>query len=105
MAKLVRLLHISDLHFGDTLFTPWWAISTWIPGLEVHSERVVRELSNLVRLQPLHSLVPMHVIATGDLTTWGRPSAFSLVYTYLRGVAFILSGLSCGHTDGLAQRT
>ncbi len=80
-----RLVHISDLHFGDRLFTPWWALSTWIPGLETHSAQVARELSNSFRSGALSGHQgTVAVVATGDLTTWGQPAAFTLVHTYLR---------------------
>jgi 3',5'-cyclic AMP phosphodiesterase CpdA len=85
-----RLIHVSDLHFGDSLFTPWWVVSTWIPGLETHSTRVAQELSNSLRLLTSGTnQVSNAVVATGDLTTWGRPSAFSLANTYLRGRHYV----------------
>ena len=89
MSILCRLIHVSDLHFGDTLSTPWYAVTSWIPGLETHSKRVAQALSDSVRFQHLSPPDPWHVIATGDLTTWGRPAAFSLVLTYLRSQIFV----------------
>jgi 3',5'-cyclic AMP phosphodiesterase CpdA len=81
----LRLLHVSDLHFGDSPSAPWWVKLTWIPGLETHSERIATELSNSVRLERINSSVPIASIATGDLTTWGRPAAFSVAFDFLRG--------------------
>jgi 3',5'-cyclic AMP phosphodiesterase CpdA len=78
-------VHVSDLHFGDALYTLWGAILNLIPGLETHSELAVKALSDSVRTQRLNDPTPIRVVATGDLTTWGRSSAFLLAFTYLRG--------------------
>src|SRR6266436_1302757 len=87
MSTLFRLMHVSDLHFGNTLPNPWWTIKnilSHIPGLETHSERVVRELSDSVRSQGIGNPPPIHFIAAGDLTTWGNTVAFQLVFRFLR---------------------
>lgn len=88
MSIFFRLFHLSDLHFGDTWFTPWWGVSHHIAGLETHSARTATALHDSVRYQHLLSDVASRVIATGDLTTWGTPEAFSLASEFLiRNVA------------------
>src|SRR3954465_4921542 len=84
----LRLIHVSDLHFGASFSTPWlWAQTVArIPGLGEHSEQVARALSIAVKaLRLLTPSVPVRIIATGDLTTWGTAGSFSLALSYLRG--------------------
>lgn len=100
MPCFFRLIHVSDLHFGNTLSPPWWAVHNFVPGWEPHSIRVAQELSNSVLLENLKDPVPSRIVATGDLTTWGRPSGFDLAFGYLRG-SFQIPGTPA--TLGLAE--
>lgn len=82
LTPFLQLTHISDLHFGDMFYPP--DLWTWVYGLAVHDPPVAEALARSINLSQMHNPVPQHLIATGDLTTWGTPSAFDLAQRYLR---------------------
>jgi 3',5'-cyclic AMP phosphodiesterase CpdA len=84
----LRLIHVTDLHFGSSFATPslWAQTVAQVPGLGEHSERVARELDLAVKsIQLAAAGIPTLVVATGDLTTWGTSAGFNLALSYLRG--------------------
>jgi hypothetical protein len=81
-----RLIHLSDLHFGSGLDDP--PLSSSIGGFGVH--RFQAAVSLAAAVQELRRDVPTtRTVVTGDLTTWGQKSGFSLAFTYLRGQFFV----------------
>jgi 3',5'-cyclic AMP phosphodiesterase CpdA len=84
-APSLRLIHITDLHFGGQLSTPWWHLPSHIPGLELHSEIVAQSLSDTIRYEMKRCPMRSRVVVTGDLTTTGDDNALSLALTYIRG--------------------
>ncbi len=84
MQTFLQLLHVSDLHFSDT-FYPQKSWTSRVPGLEVHDPQVAVALSRAIHLDQGPTSVAQHLIATGDLTTWGTTHAFQTALTYLRG--------------------
>jgi 3',5'-cyclic AMP phosphodiesterase CpdA len=83
MTKFLRLVHVSDLHFGDSITSPSWNRPP-VGGLAVHDLNVAAALTDSVEKLRLSSLLAELVVATGDLTTWGRVKAFHTAFTFLR---------------------
>lgn len=89
METLFQLIHVSDLHFGDTwdagtpIVSTATHIAVRIPGLEIHDTNAIEALSNSVHWVRLNATVPTCTLITGDLTTFGTDSAFDLSSKYL----------------------
>jgi 3',5'-cyclic AMP phosphodiesterase CpdA len=86
MAWPFRIIHLSDLHFGEALATPWWVRAVPVltaPGCETHDSDVAEALAASILRQRRMQAIPTRVIATGDLTTWGTRDAFGLAFDYL----------------------
>jgi 3',5'-cyclic AMP phosphodiesterase CpdA len=98
MGPFLRLVHISDLHFGDNFImsavmgTPIprgvvralaRARLPLVPGLEIHDDLAARALSTAIKSHRLDA-VPLITIASGDLTTFGTLDALKTAMVYLR---------------------
>jgi len=105
MAPFLRLIHVSDLHFGDTLYPQKGILHTTSPaniiggtfhGDRIHDFSAAEALSNSVRSHLLTTSSAIAIVATGDLTTFGTHSAFSVAFTYLRSQHSGAHGRSIG---------
>jgi 3',5'-cyclic AMP phosphodiesterase CpdA len=83
MAKFLRLVHVSDLHFGDDITSSSWKRPP-VSGLAVHDLNVAAALTDSAGQLRLLEPLAERVVATGDLTTWGRGKAFHTALTFLR---------------------
>ncbi len=99
---MLRLVHVSDLHFGSSFSTPrlWAETVARIPGLGEHSGSVAQALSNWVAADKAAAMKvgspSPRVIATGDLTTWGTAASFQLAAKFLRGSIPVTAKLVAG---------
>src|ERR1041385_7397302 len=80
MKTFLRIIHLTDLHFGDD-----WDDTNSVPGIEVHSANVARLLTEAVlNLKEKSPVAITRIIATGDLTPTGSSQAFSIATQFLR---------------------
>lgn len=92
MAISLKLVHLSDLHFGDALYSK-------LPMLQTHESKVVESLSHSIEMIRKASSVPVVVVVTGDLTTFGTEPALSHAFSFLRGRVSVTGTQQVGLND------
>jgi Calcineurin-like phosphoesterase len=113
VVQLMTLVHISDLHFGETdpktgsarldaQLPPWWPGVRWFDGYLGHHGAALRHLDDF--LAGLGE--PSSVVLTGDLTSCAAAAEFRFASQYL-GATVPMNGIPIGVADAalLAQRT
>lgn len=88
---IARIVHLSDLHFGDQLENreKWWhklGAQTPIKNLYTHDYQAIQALDRIlyeITEQATASDVPLLLVHTGDLTASGRQNQFQTGESFL----------------------
>jgi predicted phosphodiesterase len=95
--RLLTIVHISDLHFGDlspnsddadldAVAESWWQLNRRFDGYLGHSGDALRHLNQSFK-QIRDDEKPVMLLVTGDLTAVGSDAQFSLARRYLEATA------------------
>ncbi|MFN7938597.1 MAG: metallophosphoesterase [Bryobacteraceae bacterium] len=93
---IARIIHLSDLHFGDQLANreEWWhkLAAPLVQGLYVHDYQAVCALERIlyeITEQATASNVPLLVVHTGDLTAGGKELEFQTGASFLNKLGIV----------------
>lgn len=98
--RLATFIHISDLHFGggyqNGIAQDVGAVSEWFPGAQGHNEAACKDLARFFRDLKQKNGDDVHLILTGDLTSWGISQQFIDCVDFLSQRPSLLRGRKPG---------